>query len=263
MRIRVRSAVHLRTRGLDSPRDFAAYVFPHNGHVDGFASASTYPSGVELFREADLAEDVLYVEHGLVKLQRLHPGGEEVIIGLRSAGWFLAAASVLLERPCAATAVTVTSCRIARMRATSFRERVKSGGALSWSVHRMTCEEVHAQLGLVTDLNTVSARERLEQVLRTLATGLRPTPEGDVRFEVPLRHWEIAQIVGVTPPYLSQLLHELGESGTISRDGPAIVLHEQPMTQNGHSQRLRPIAKPLNAPGDKNDRPRPRSDSAK
>jgi CRP-like cAMP-binding protein len=234
MRAPVTSAVHLPSRRA-GPQDFAAFVFPDNEHREEFAPAMTYPAGVELFREADVPKEVLYLEHGLVKLQKLHVGGEEIIIGLRSAGWFLAAVSVLLERPCAATGITVTACRVARMSAATFRQRVKAGGALSWSVHRMTCEEVQAQLGLVTDLSTVPARERLEQFLWSLAAGLRPSSEGDVRFEVPLRQWEIAQLIGVTPPYLSQLLGELGEAGVLSRDGPAIVLRKSPPAPRGNT----------------------------
>ena len=226
MRAPVTSAIPPSRRGRGDPQDFAAYVFTGNGHVEGFGPGSTYPAGVELFREEDTMEEVLYLEHGLVKLQKLYRGGEEIIIGLRSAGWVLAAGSVLLDRPCAATAVTVTPCRVARMNAAMFRQRVKAGGALSWSVHRMTCEEVHAQLGLVTDLTTVPARQRLEQFLWSLASGLRPSSEGDVRFEVPLRQWEIAQLISVTPPYLCQLLGELCEAGVIARDGQAIILRK-------------------------------------
>ena len=225
MRGRIPSAVHIRSRHTASPQDFAAFGFPGNGLPEGFTPPMTYPAGAELFREADVPAEVLYLEHGLVKLQKLHPSGEEMIVGLRSAGWFLAAASVMVERPCAATAITVTPCRIARVRAETFRQRVKTGGPLSWSVHRMHCDELHAQLGLVADLNAVPARERLTHFLRRLAAGLTSAPDsGDVRFEIPLRHWEVAQLIGVTAPYLSQLLAELESDGIIRREKQTVVL---------------------------------------
>ena len=225
MRGRVTSSNHSPKRPAQNLEDFPAFGFLDTQHVEGLPPAVNYPAGMEVFREADPSEDVFHLEHGLVKLLRTHSGGEELIIGLRSAGWFLAAASAVLSLPCAATAVTVTPCRIARVRAEAFRQRIQAGGPLSWSVHRMHCEELHAQLGAVTDLTVVPARQRLEQFLRRLAGGLAPpATSGEVRFSIPLRHWEVAQLIGVTAPYLSQLLAELEGDGIIRREKQTVVL---------------------------------------
>jgi CRP/FNR family transcriptional regulator len=157
-------------------------------------------------------------------LVRLQPSGEEAIVGLRSAGWFLGAAAVVTERPYAVTASTVTPCAIARIRAAPFRQVLKSNGATSWRVHRMHSEEIYAELARAADDRSLSAGERLQRFLKQFLPTLGVTKNSpSVGVQVPLRHWEIAHVIGVTPQYLCQLFQKLELDGVIRREAQAIV----------------------------------------
>ena len=85
-----------------------------------------YPTRVELFRQGEPPESVFLLEQGLIKLMRVESGGTEIIVGMRSAGWFLGAASVILDRPYLVSAVTVTDAQVSRIGADAFRERLRS-----------------------------------------------------------------------------------------------------------------------------------------
>ena len=206
---------------IDSPvaRDYPAFTASELGAVEGLPPAVLYPPKVVLFSQGARADEVFYLEHGLVKLMRLQPGGDESIVGLRSAGWFLASAASVLEREYVVTAVAVTACRVARLGADTFRDILTSNRALSWRVHRMHSEEIYDQLGRATDFRLLPARERLERFLATLAPQLQ-VPAGDPNFRVkiPLKQWEIAQLIGVTPQYVCKLLRAKAHAGWVLED---------------------------------------------
>jgi len=187
-----------------------AYVFESWGPVEN------YPAGIVLFRQGESPEVVYGIEQGWVKLVRIEEDGQAMIVGVRSRGWILGAASALAQKAHAVTAETVTWCRLRRMKVEAFRHLVQRDEAFSWYVHQMHAREVHRQLEQVVGLGCQRARRRLEQLLEELAR------EGETRC--PLRQWELAQLVAVTPSYLSQLLRELEREGVVRREGGWIVL---------------------------------------
>ena len=193
-----------------------------------FARAQSYPAAVELFRQGDQPEDVFYLERGLVKLLRNQADGEERIVGLRSDGWLLGAAAAVMALPFAVTAVTVTAARVARLDAGEFRRRLKDDAGLSWWLHEMHSREVYGQTLHVADLMSISARERLLKFYWRLAPVLETSrAESQVRIENPLRQWEVAQLVGITPQYLCQLMAELEADGDLIRRNGGLILHRR------------------------------------
>jgi len=189
-------------------------------------SARTYPPGVVLFHQGDCVEDVFVVEHGLIKLRRVQPGGKETILGVRSAGAFLGAAAAILDEPHSAAAVTVTSCRLVRIEQGEFLERIHCDPAFSWRLHEEHSREVCGESDHLAQLGCEGARVRLKRFLFQIAAEFGAAlPEGGFTLTLPLKQWEVAQLLSVTPQYLCQLLGELERSGLLRRDGPSIVVH--------------------------------------
>jgi CRP-like cAMP-binding protein len=197
----------------------AAFAAEEWEELEDSAASQAYPPATELFQQGAPAHEVYFITGGLVKLTRLEPDGQEVIIGLRASGWLLGAAAVIVEQPHAVTVVAVTRCQVRRLSARTFRERVKTDAQFSWWIQQMQSREIYDQTVRVAQLSCISARHRLEHLLWQLMTAAEPvaTPRG-VRLQVPLKHWEIAQLIAVTPPYLSQLLNRLEEEGVLRRE---------------------------------------------
>jgi CRP-like cAMP-binding protein len=190
-----------------------------------FPAAQSYPARVELFRQGDAPVGVFLVEHGLIKLMRVENDGRGIIVGLRASGWCVGAASVILGRPYLVSAVTVTPSSVSCMSADVFQAALRKGHALSWHLHEMHSREVHAEIDHVTEFHSLSARRRLERFLRRLEGIIDPRQEGnEVRLEIPLRQWEIAQLIGVTPPYLSELTRDLEARGLLRRERDSLIL---------------------------------------
>jgi len=190
-----------------------------------FPPAQSYPSRTELFRQGDLPETVFMLEQGLVKLVCVEADGNEVLVGLRAAGWFVGGASAVLQSPYPVSAVTVVTCRASRMWSADFRTLLRSDSPLSWQLHVMLSNEVHTELEHIAELSALPARRRFELFLRRLAQALQPeNGVGEVRLTIPLRQREIAQLIGVTPPYLSELTRELEVDGWLRREKDSLVL---------------------------------------
>jgi CRP/FNR family transcriptional regulator len=200
-------------------------AFPMEGsRTVHFPPAQSYPPRTELFRQGDLPDSIFLLEQGLVKLVCVEADGNEVLVGLRAAGWFVGSASVVLQRPYPVSAVTVVACRASRMWSADFRRLLHSDSPLSWQLHVMQSNEVDAELEHVAELNALPALRRFEQFLRRLARALQPAGGDELRVTIPLRQREIAQLIGVTAPYLSELTRELEVRGWLRREKDSLVL---------------------------------------
>jgi CRP-like cAMP-binding protein len=174
-------------------------------------SAKTY-----LFCQDSQVQDVFVLNRGLVKLIRVEEDGREMIVGLRSPGWILGAASAVSGGTHVVTAVSVTACYLQRISAKAFLGLLRSDPQLSWRLHKMHSDEIREQFTRMSQLGNTSARYRLEHLLWQLTATLKDV--GTVKYSsmnLPLKHWEIAQLIAVTPEHLSRLLKKIQQEGVI------------------------------------------------
>ncbi len=97
-----------------------------------------------------MAEEVHFIERGLVKVKRYELGGRGMFIGLRTPGWLVDASAVILRRPYPATIETITRCRLRRIAAETFRKLLRGGGQLSWYVATLHSQEIYDHVAHVT-----------------------------------------------------------------------------------------------------------------
>lgn len=186
-----------------------------------------YPAGVELLQQGSAPREVFYFERGLVKLTRLQESGQELIVGLKSQGCFLGAAAAIVQKPHAVSVTTLIDCQMRRITLQSFLDEACNNNLLSWYIHQMHSQEVHNQANQLAGFRYLSARQRLEQLLWQMASaaglqnGTQPT-----RLHLPLKHWEIAQLIGVTPEHLSRVFNQLAGDGTIRRENGTLIISD-------------------------------------
>jgi len=182
------------------------------------APAQVYPAAIELYQQGSPAQEVYFIDRGLVKLIYLEQDGRELIVDLRSPGWLLGAASAIVQKPHSVTAVTLTRCHLRHIPADLFLSLLKSDTQLSWQLHQMHSHEVCDQVSRVVQLGCLSARHRLEHLLWQLISALELNgAQKDVRLQLPLKHQEIAELIVVTPAYLSRLFNQLEKEGSLQR----------------------------------------------
>jgi CRP/FNR family transcriptional regulator len=168
-------------------------------------------------RQGASANKVYLINRGLVKLTRLEEGGQEVVVGLRTPGWLLGAASVVLQEPYPVSATTLTRCELRLIPAEEFRHWLKTNEPLSWYLHWVHSREVYDLVAHVSGLACLSTRQRLEQLLRQLKHADVLVKGKEERLQLPISQSELARLIAVTPQYLSRLLKELEAEELIER----------------------------------------------
>jgi CRP/FNR family transcriptional regulator, cyclic AMP receptor protein len=175
-----------------------------------------YSPSIELFKQGSLAKEIYFIDSGIVKLVRHEQDGQEMIVGLRTSNWVLGAASVVLQKPFPTSAETLTRCCLRRMPTEVFLCRLKSDAEFSWHIHRIHSYEIYDEVTHLAQLGRRSARHRLEQLLWQLASALKPSEiQKEVRLQLPLKYWEVAELIAVTPQHLSRVLKQMQDDGII------------------------------------------------
>jgi CRP/FNR family transcriptional regulator len=184
-----------------------------------------YPVATELFQQGTLAQEVYFIDQGAIKLVYVNPDGKEVSIGLRSSGWLLGAAAVILNEPHPVTAVTLTRCYLYRMTSETFRHLSNNNASLSAYLQQVYSREVYQQMMRIAELECCSARQRLEHFLRRLIPELEQRdPQKEIWLQVPLKHSEIARLISVSPEHFSRLLRQMEQDGIIGRKGGWLIV---------------------------------------
>lgn len=187
--------------------------------------AQVYPPDVALFQQGSYGQHVYFIERGLVKLNRVEQNGQQIIIGLRSSGWVLGASAAILQKYCPVSATTLTSCHVRHISAEAFRHLLKTDVQFSWHIQLSQSRETQEQITRIAQLSCHSARHRLEQLLWDLTSALDYTRK-EVRIEVPLKQWEIAQLIDVTPEHLCRMLKQLENETVICRNKGWLIVND-------------------------------------
>lgn len=178
---------------------------------DSFATAD-YPPKTEVLAQGTLADTVFVVDSGLVKLTHVESSGKEIIVGIRHPGWALGVAAAILHQPQPTSAVTVTHCRLLRIPAREIRDRIAADSMFCQYLHKLQAQEVQDHLLNIVELASHSTQHRLTRLLSELASS-----PAESSFQIPLKQWEIAELLGITPEHLCRVIRRLELQGFLVR----------------------------------------------
>lgn len=199
------------------------------------SDSHTYPPAVELFRQGAYPADVYFVQTGIVKFTRGEANGQEILLDLRFPGSLVGSAAAISEKPHPFAAVTVTQCTLSRWSARSFVSLLDTDTSLAARVREILSDDILDHVARISQLTCLPARERLEHLLRQFceqlgSENLYRNPNRSARLQLPLKQWEVAQFLAITPAYLCRLLAELeSEEIIVRRNGWIIVGVAKPL----------------------------------
>ena len=197
-------------------RDVGIVRYLHNTFPE-YISSHVFPPGVQLFRHGDLAHEVLIMESGLVKLTRSEENGREFIIALRFSDSLLGSSTAVSAQQHPFTAVTVTSCRLLQISRRHFADLIANDPQVNSFVNKTLGREVSELMIHITHLACIPVQQRLQQLLWRLSKdGCAECKVGN-RIRLPLKYWEVAALLAITPAYLTRLFIELETAGLLSR----------------------------------------------
>ena len=188
-----------------------------------------YPPMVELFSQGANPSDVYFIHSGIMKLTRSEDNGQEILLDLRFAGSLVGSAAAIRQKPHPFTAVTVTRCALTRLNSQKFLSLLATDDTLAAHVREVLSDEVFDHVTRISQLACLSARQRLEQLLWRFCEQF-PSHRTDSQLErtsklqLPLKQYEIADLLSITPTYLCRLLNALEKENVINRSKGWIIV---------------------------------------
>lgn len=193
--------------------------------IVGFGlTARPYPSGVELFHQGETAEEIFFLETGLAKLVCSEESGRELIADIRLGGSLLGLSAVIRNQAHHLTAITASGCRLIRLSSERFLELVRGDPKLAMTIQHILSDEVINQAARIAEFACLSARQRLENFIWRITQQRHSTTHTESKLQLPLRQWEVAQFLAITPGYLCRLLADMESEKIITRRNGWIVI---------------------------------------
>jgi len=176
-----------------------------------------------LYLQNSVASSVILVERGLLKLTRIGMNGVETIIALRGPGSVAGAEEAISGERYVATAVTAMETSIREAAGGAYIQALRQDPALLLQIHRLVGMEGVLALRHAGRLGGDAAKCRL---LSFLAESIPRDCEAGYRFRIPIRDWELAQFLAITPWHLSRLFRDVLSLGAFCRRGRWITVRD-------------------------------------
>jgi CRP-like cAMP-binding protein len=170
-----------------------------------------------IFSQTEGLHSLCMISDGLVKLTHTRPDGKEVIVGLRRKGWLLGMANALSPQlPYFSTAETLTRSRLCFVSREAFDQALNTDAQFGRWVATIASQGVYDSLRIISERSGLSGRRRLEAFLVDLIQAQNRKDLGRTgKIAIPLKNWELAQLLGLTPEHLSRLIGQMEREGVL------------------------------------------------
>ena len=186
-----------------------------------------YPPGALLSFEGQELSGVFLLCKGRVKLTMTGSNAKSVIVRIAEPGEFIGLDCAISSKPSGMTAETFDPCLVHFIKRESLGTLMREHPELCLAIagqlsndYRSACVHIRS-LGL-----SRTASERIVHFLLEWAVKGRETDEG-LRVNIPLKHEEIGQIVGVSRETVTRTLTELKHKALITMKGPAVLIRDR------------------------------------
>lgn len=198
----------------DEVRRAVSLIFEAHG------THQTYPPGVSLVCQGADPPAIWRILSGLAKCVMTGPDGTQTMIALRGPGWLLGVNSVLLRTKSPVSVITASPCTIAGIARQVLERLIVSDADVPPSLLALQAAEIEDLTMRYGELASGSSRTRLLRILRLLLDAERRArvAPATVKLQLPLKEWELAQFVAVTPAHLCRLFGALERDRLLRRN---------------------------------------------
>ena len=202
--------------------------------VEGGTSVSNYRKKRRIFAQGDVADSVLYVQEGQVKLSIISERGKEAVVALHNKGDFFGEGCLSGQPLRLATATATTDCVITRLdKATVVRVLHDEPKFSEMFLTYILARNARVEEDLVDQLFN-SSEKRLARLLLLMANfGKERRPEPVI---AKISQETLAEMVGTTRSRVSFFMNKFRKLGFIEYNGELkihnsllnMVLHDNP-----------------------------------
>jgi|GEM_PF-566095 CRP/FNR family transcriptional regulator len=178
-----------------------------------------------LFHAGEPGHILFMVVSGWVRIEKVSPTGQTLVIGKRGPGTQLGELALFDESPRMADAVTETECELLSLERSEFLRCLMKSPPASLAVMASLAEMVRNAGANLESFRSLDTLGRLADLLIWYSErqGV-PTLNGGIKINMRLTHQAIADQVGVQRETISRTLAGMVSSGMIGREGSKIVI---------------------------------------
>jgi CRP-like cAMP-binding protein len=170
--------------------------------IQDFSKTKGVPSGAVLIYQGKRVGKVQMIQQGLVMLVRRDSEGREVLVGLRSDGWYAGALFATLDIPSTYSVKTVTRCRTAQIAGKQFIHQLTQNPEMMQHFALALCQEITSQAWKQLRMSGRAENDLdWQAVQQVLGRDADPVPLFDQS--------EVAQLLSLSPEYLCKLIYEV------------------------------------------------------
>lgn len=186
----------------------------------GNKGPKVFDKGALLFQQGEPADAFFVILDGWVKISRISPDGQETIVGVFTKGETFAEAAMFLGGRYPVNAEVVTSGRLLRVDAGSFRRIVHEDPDLALAMLASCSRHLKFLVEQIEQIKLLSAPRRIADFLVGLCSG----DEGSCTVTLPYEKSLIANRLGMKPESFSRALLKLRPVGvTVDREQVSIA----------------------------------------
>ncbi|ODR94994.1 Crp/Fnr family transcriptional regulator [Methyloceanibacter stevinii] len=190
------------------------------------AKAQRIPKGTAVFRQGEPTKSFFVLLHGRLKVVKVTPSGQQVLIRFVNPGDIYGIAKALSREDYPATATAVIDSVTLVWPSDIWDEFMTSHPSMSLNVMRMMGDRLQEAHTRVKELSTEEVERRVAHtLLRLIAQSGRSTEEG-VMIDFPITQQDLAQASGTTFHSVSRILSGWESEGLVTIGRRKVVVSD-------------------------------------
>jgi CRP-like cAMP-binding protein len=204
---------------------FCCITGPHLEQIERRKVERHFERGETVFREGDPADAVHCIQRGVVKLYKLGPDGEELVIRLLGAGDIMGYRPLLANDAFAATARVLEATTVCTFEREFLFNLLRDSPDLAMHIMKKLASELRVSEDQMMSRIVEHVAQRTARFLLWLLE-TRAESDHHAQFESALRREDMAMVIGTTPETLSRVLHDLERREIVGLSRKAIRIRE-------------------------------------
>ena len=187
-------------------------------------TCNVYQPGQVVFYEGNACLGIHCIESGSIKLHRVDPRGDDIVVGLAAPGATLGYLAYFGGRGYTTTAEALTACRICFIDRAAVKTLIHQSPSVGLAFLRRLADDVDRSEDERVKALSLPLRARAAHLLLVLKDrSASADEEGRLTIELPLSRRDLAAMLGTRPESLSRLIRDFASDG-VAHFGPREVV---------------------------------------
>ena len=181
-----------------------------------------YKKGEQVYSEGTRIKGCYFVYSGIIKIYQTGHEGKNQIIKFDREGDIFGFRSVIRREPACSSVETLTDAILCYIPDAALLHLIKSNAGFAYDMVQIACKELGESNHYIRDIAQKSVRERLAEVLLTIAADFGMEKDGTLKLNITRE--DLSNIVGTATETVIRLLSDYKSEGLVDSLGRKIVL---------------------------------------